>query len=80
MASKRKLALRAKRLARRQSQTKPGGSSKYAMKRRRMLAGWENPRSPIRERETVPPAVPPGVYSPEDLASEIALQAGRADA
>lgn len=52
MASKRKLALRAKRLARRQSQTKPGGASKYALKRRRTVAGWDNPRSPIRTRDT----------------------------
>ena len=51
MASKRRLAARAKRLARKHSQTKPGGASRYAMKRRRFLAGWDNPRSPIRVAE-----------------------------
>lgn len=51
MASKRKLTMRAKKLARKQSQTKPGGASKYALKRRRALAGWDNPRSPFRVSE-----------------------------
>ena len=51
MASKRKLAMRAKRLARKQSQTKPSGASRYGVKRRRFLAGWDNPRSPIRIEE-----------------------------
>lgn len=53
MASKRKETARAKRLARKHSQGKPGGASKYALKRRRMLGGWDNPRSPIRTSETV---------------------------
>ena len=51
MASKRKLAQRAKTLARRQSQLKSGGSSAYATKRRRVHAGWDNPGSPIRAGE-----------------------------
>lgn len=57
MASKRKQEARAKRLARRNAQTKPGGSSRYALKRRRMLAGYDNPRSPIRSTEVVVVAV-----------------------
>jgi hypothetical protein len=72
MASKRKLAQRARTLARRQSQSKPGGSSAYATKRRRVHAGWDNPRSPIRAEEArAASMVPPGSYTPEDLASRI---------
>lgn len=52
MASKRKMEARAKRLARKNAQTKPGGASRYAVKRHRMLAGWENPRSPFRVSES----------------------------
>ena len=53
MASKRKQEARAKRLARKHSQEKPGGASKYALKRRRMMGGWDNPLSPIRTTERV---------------------------
>lgn len=52
MASKRKMEARAKRLARKNAQTKPGGASRYAVKRQRMLTGWENPRSPFRVSES----------------------------
>lgn len=48
MPSKRKQSLKAKSAAKRAGQAKPGGASKYAIKRRRMAAGWDNPRSPIR--------------------------------
>lgn len=52
MPSKRKLSLKAKRAAKKSGMLKPGGASKYAVKRRRMAAGWDNPRSPIRLVET----------------------------
>lgn len=73
MASKRKLAMRAKRLARKQSQTKPSGASKYGLKRARMHAGWDNPRSPFRYSEPAAPTptVAPGIYDADDLATEI---------
>ncbi len=51
MASKRKQEAQARRLARKGSQTKPGGSSAYAFKRRRLAAGLTNPRSPISVTE-----------------------------
>lgn len=59
MPSERKLAARAKRLARRQAQLKPGGASKYALKRRRALAGYDNPRSPFRTADTEVISCPP---------------------
>ena len=52
MASKRKLEARAKRVARKNAQTKPGGASRYATKHRRMIAGWVNSRSPFRVSES----------------------------
>lgn len=48
MPSKRKLSLKAKRAGKKSGMLKPGGSSKYAIKHRRMAGGWDNPRSPIR--------------------------------
>lgn len=79
MASKRKLAERARKLARRQSQAKPGGSSTYALKRRRMLGGWENPRSPFRFTGASPaPAAVDGASAADGL-NEAALQAGRTE-
>lgn len=48
MPSKRKLSLKAKRTAKKSGMLRPGGASKYALKRRRMASGWNNPRSPIQ--------------------------------
>lgn len=52
MPSRRKLEMRrkraAKKLARDQEQRKGGHTSRYAIKRARMAAGWDNPRSPLR--------------------------------
>ncbi len=51
MPSKRKEMLAKKKLAKKQSQLKPGGASRYALKKARMAKGWNNPRSPIRVTE-----------------------------
>lgn len=48
MPSKRKQSLKQKQAAKKAGMTKPGGASKYALKRKRMAAGWDNPRSPMR--------------------------------
>lgn len=48
MSSERKKAAAKKKLERKHSQSRPGGASKYALKRKRVMGGWNNPRSPIQ--------------------------------